>query len=248
LKFLWLLPAITTMAIADTSATPLTFISEQNPPVNYEDSNQKAAGFSVELLKLVWLQMAETPQSIRFLPWARAYYTAQTKSGSVLFATSRTADRENMFKWVCPISTSAVSLFQHKNNKYDLTTLTSISNYRIGVVRSDIAENVVMAKVRNHSRLVKAVSVEQLIRLLQSGKVDVIAAYEPVVYTTLQHLGLKASDYTKGLILEKMTDCYAFNQDTSDEVIQRYQQALTKVRASAAYQKLVAHYHMLDAQ
>jgi hypothetical protein len=48
LKSLWLLPAITLLAIAHVSAAPLTFLSEQNPPVNYEDSRQKAAGFSVE--------------------------------------------------------------------------------------------------------------------------------------------------------------------------------------------------------
>jgi hypothetical protein len=43
LKSLWLLPAITLLAIAHVSAAPLTFLSEQNPPVNYEDSRQKAA-------------------------------------------------------------------------------------------------------------------------------------------------------------------------------------------------------------
>jgi polar amino acid transport system substrate-binding protein len=232
----------------NVSATPLTFISEQNPPVNYEESNHKAAGFSVELLKLVWQQMEEPAQPIHFLPWARAYYTAQTKAGSVLFATSRTVDRENMFKWVCPISTSAVALFQHKNAQHDLTTLTSISNYKIGVVRADIAEDVVVAKVRNHSRLVRTVNLEQLIRLLQSGKVDIIAAYEPVVYTTLQQLGLKASDYSKDFVLEEMTDCYAFNRNTSDEVVLAYQQALTKVRSSVEYQTLVTRYHMLNFQ
>ena len=67
LKSLWLLPAITLLAIAHVTAAPLTFLSEQNPPVNYEDSRQKAAGFSVELLRLVWQKMSVPQQPIKFL-------------------------------------------------------------------------------------------------------------------------------------------------------------------------------------
>ena len=59
MKLSWLLPAYTFIALANAAPMPLTFLSEQNPPVNYEDDRQKAAGFSVELLKLIWQQLDE---------------------------------------------------------------------------------------------------------------------------------------------------------------------------------------------
>ena len=246
LKSLWLLPAITLLAITYVRAAPLTFLSEQNPPVNYEDSRQKAAGFSVELLRLVWQQMSLPQQPIKFLPWARAYYIAQTEPGNVLFATSRTADRENMFKWVCPISTAAVALFRRNKDRFDLASTSTTEKLTIGVIRADIAEEVVTTKTYNKNRLVKARNVEQLIRLLQSKKVDMIAAYEPVVYTTMQQMGLNAADYPRELILQKMTDCFAFNRSTSDSIINDYQQALSTVQKSQEYRALIARYHMLD--
>lgn len=246
MKLLWLLPTITLITAVHTTAAPLIFFSEQNPPVNYEDNRQKAAGFSVELLRLVWQQMSEPPHPIKFLPWARAYYITQTKPGSVLFATSRTPDRENMFKWVCPISTAAVALFRRQKDRFDLTSTSAIDNLTIGVIRADIAEDVVIAKTYNKSKLVKARNIEQLIRLLQSGKVDMIAAYEPVIYTTMQEMGLKPVNYPRELVLQKMTDCFAFNRTTSDSVIRHYQQALSTVHQSPEYRELVTHYHMLD--
>mgnify|MGYP000010420493 FL=1 len=246
MKLSWLLPAYTFIALANAAPMPLTFISEQNPPVNYENEQQKAAGFSVELLKLIWRQLNEPQHPIKFLPWARAYYIAQTEPGSVLFATSRTADRENMFKWVCPISTAGVALFRRKKDNFDLTSTSAINDLTIGVIRADIAEDVVIAKTYNKSRLVKARNTEQLIRLLQSGKIDMIAAYEPVVYATIQQMGLSPVDYPKELVLQRMTDCFAFNRSTSDRVINNYQKALAKVRESMEYRTLVNHYHMLD--
>ena len=246
MKSLCLLPAITLLAIAHVSAAPLTFLSEQNPPVNYEDSRQKAAGFSVELLRLVWQQMSVPQQPIKFLPWARAYYIAQTEPGNVLFATSRTAERENMFKWVCPISTAAVALFRRHKDRFDLTSTSATDALSIGVIRADIAEEVVTTKTYNKSRLVKARNIEQLIRLLQSKKVDMIAAYEPVIYTTMQQMGLSPADYPRELVLQRMTDCFAFNRTTSDRVINNYQQALSTVQKSQEYRALITRYHMLD--
>lgn len=248
MKSLGMLPAFTLLAISNISAAPLTFLSEQNPPVNYEDRRQNAAGFSVELLKLIWRQMESPPQAIKFMPWARAYYIAQTQPGNVLFATSRTADRENMFKWVCPISTAAVSLFRRNTDSVNLKSNDKAASLTIGVIRADIAEEVVMTKISSKHRLIKARNIEQLIRLLQSSKVDVIAAYEPVIYTTMQLMGLSPVDYPRELELQKMTDCFAFNRNTSDSVIHDYQQALVAVQKSAEYRALTARYHMLDFQ
>lgn len=241
-----MLPIIALLAISQVSAAPLTFLSEQNPPVNYEDHRNKAAGFSVELLHLVWQQMALTPQPIKFLPWARAFYITQTKPGSVLFATSRTADRENMFKWVCPISTSAVALFRRSSDHFEIGSNPANNSLSIGVVRSDIAEDVVSTKAHNNHRLVKARNIEQLVRLLQSKKVDMVAAYEPVIYTTMQRMGLSPADYPRELVLQKMTDCFAFNRSTSDKIISDYQNALLAIQDSQQYRELLSRYHMLD--
>jgi hypothetical protein len=62
----------------------------------------------------------------------------------------------------------------------------------------------------------------------------------------MQQMGLNAADYPRELILQKMTDCFAFNRSTSDSIINDYQQALSTVQKSQEYRALIARYHMLD--
>ena len=248
MKLSWLLPAVVWAPIAQASPEPLVFLSEQNAPVNYEDSSRSPAGFSVELLHLMWQQMSESPKKIHFFPWARAYYIAQTKTNTVLFATSRTPDRENMFKWVCPISESNVVLVHRKTDRFNLASAINPEKVTIGVVRADIAEEIVIAKMQSRVQLIKAGNIEQTLQLLKAGKVDMIAAYEPVLYNAMERLGVAQADYKKDMVLQRMTDCYAFNRSTSDSVILQYQQALTAVRQTPKYAELKKRYPMLQFQ
>ncbi len=219
---------------------PIRFLTENDPPVNYLDSHNNPAGFSVELLQLIWKQMNQPNQPIEVIPWARGFYLTQIQKNTVLFATSRTQRREHLFKWVCPINQSDVVLigkrmFQNK----------SIHQLKIGVVRSDIAEEVLTTLTPQPAEQMKTRSVEQLVRLLETNKVDAIAIFSAVGYTTMRNLNIDAAKYP---ILEKLyeqQDCFAFNKQTSDSTIAQYQQALNFVRETNEYKELLSRYHML---
>jgi hypothetical protein len=62
----------------------------------------------------------------------------------------------------------------------------------------------------------------------------------------MQQMGLSPADYPRELVLQRMTDCFAFNRTTSDRVINNYQQALSTVQKSQEYRALITRYHMLD--
>ena len=232
LKVFWLVLCLLVVSQAAPASTSLSFLSEDNPPVNYRDGNQEPAGFSVELLNLIWIEMNEPRHTIHFMPWARAYFLTQKEQNTVLFATSRTPGREKSFKWVCPISFADVVLIGHKNHAdKDSRPLKELS---IGVVRADIAEEVVTKQLPQSSNLVRARNVEQLLRLLERNKVDVIATYSTVAYTSMQYLGMEPIHYPIIRKLYEQQDCYAFNKNIDDNIIQKYQDALNKVRKTPA--------------
>lgn len=221
----------------------LSFLSEENPPVNYSDTNKQPAGLSVELLNLIWNEMNEPRQAIHFMPWARAYFLTQKERNTVLFATSRIPDREKLFKWVCPISYSDVVLIGHRKNlSHDSKPLQELS---IGVVRADIAEDVVIKQSATPLNLVRTQSIEQLLLLLERNKVDVIATYSTVAYTSMQYLGMEPILYPITRKLYELQDCYAFNKDVDEHIVARYQQALNQVRNKPSYKALLERYHMV---
>ncbi len=93
--------------------SPHTFLTEQFKPYNYQENGQ-AKGIAIEFLKLMWHQMGEREHPIEFLPWSRAYEMTRTRSGVVLFATIRTPEREDLFKWVGPIASTKTYLIAPK--------------------------------------------------------------------------------------------------------------------------------------
>ena len=50
------------------------------------------------------MKRSGTPYHLHFLPWARAYTYGLEKPQHCVFSTSRTAEREALFKWVGPVS------------------------------------------------------------------------------------------------------------------------------------------------
>lgn len=85
------------------SAGELNYYTEDYPPYNYL-KNGKVTGIAVETLNLVWEELGESPKKISLVPWARGYQKILNENDIVLFSTTRTPERENLFKWACPIA------------------------------------------------------------------------------------------------------------------------------------------------
>lgn len=111
---------------------------------------------------------------------------------------------------------------------------------------TDIAEEVLINHHQHPKELVKTRSVEQLIRLLQNKKVDAIATFSAVGYTTMRYMNIDAAQYPVLVKLYEQQDCFAFNKQTDDDVIEQYQKALNAVRKTNEYKELLSRYHMLE--
>ncbi len=80
-------------------AGPLSFITEAYPPYNFSDDNI-LRGIAVDLLVIASQQTPQPVQrsQIHLMPWARGYRTVLNTADTVLFSTTRTAERETLFK------------------------------------------------------------------------------------------------------------------------------------------------------
>ncbi len=78
--------------------TGLKYMTEIYPPFNFEKNGQ-LQGVAVDFLKEVWKEIGIPEQKIEILPWARAYNLVQKTPNTVLFSTTRSEARENLFKW-----------------------------------------------------------------------------------------------------------------------------------------------------
>lgn len=206
--------------------------SEHYPPFNFYE-NETPQGISVELLKLMLEQM-EAPfgvEKIQFGPWPRGYQRALSRKNSMLFSTYRTPARENLFKWVGPIVSSRNGLIIRSYLERDYSDYSKIKGLRIGVIKNDIGEILLKELNIPDLNIVYLSDPEKAAIMLDDGRLDAWA-YDVNVATDIQRrLGLVPAEYTVALALGQESSLYfAFNLETDDSVVERYQQALIKAK------------------
>ena len=119
------------------SPEDLIYMAEDYPPANYLEDG-KITGVSVEILKLIWEKMECPEKPIMIVPWGRGYRLVKTEPNHVLFSMSRTKE------WVGPIFTARHVLVGLEDKNYQLDKLDDAKPFRIGTIKQDIGECVLL--------------------------------------------------------------------------------------------------------
>ncbi|UKV16972.1 transporter substrate-binding domain-containing protein [Thalassospiraceae bacterium SW-3-3] len=107
-------------------------------------------------------------------PWKRVMEQAMQGDRHVIYPTTRTADRENRFKWVGPISRTIWNLYGYADAKWQNMPFEEIlASARIGVLLGSAREPYL--RRRGAQQLVLVPREDLLLPMLQADRVDLIA-------------------------------------------------------------------------
>ena len=115
-----------------THAASLTFLTEENPPLNFTQGD-RLVGFSAAVVREL-TRRSELAADIRVVSWSEAFQRAQTDPGVCAFSTARLPARNSMFQWVGPISRGYWSAFALDGFADYVPKVDDLKKYRIGVV------------------------------------------------------------------------------------------------------------------
>lgn len=220
-----------TLPVSAEPPAPLSYLTEAYPPYNYSDDNI-LRGIAVDLLVSA-SQHTRQPVSrgeIRLQPWPRAYRTVLNKANTVLFSTTRTEEREKLFKWAGPIATTRVVLLARKSQQIRIESPADLQRYRIGTVPDDIGEQLVLAMGVNATQLKHSSNASALAQQLQAGRIDLWAYEENVAHWFLRNAKLNPDDFESVYLLKQGELWYAFNPKVSDTQVSDLQQAIDLLR------------------
>lgn len=222
--------------VGGTTATPagtsgMVFLTEEYPPFNYAESGT-AKGISVDLLLGTFREMGSpvSADRIKVLPWSEAYGKALSEPGTILFATVRLPERENLFKWAGPLGSERKVIFSRQGDSPLIRSPADLNNYRIGVVTEDAANLQLRSLGVDASQIVPSENVPALISAMNERSID------------LWCYGETAGRYFTGKVtgdpgyfrvvyeLETRDLWYAFHKDTPDETVNAFQSALDTLR------------------
>ncbi|MFQ3790296.1 substrate-binding periplasmic protein [Halomonas sp. A29] len=239
----WLILMLALLPLpAAANLTGLTFITEEYPPYNYRQ-NERLEGISIELLERIFAE-TDTPLSredVLYYPWARGYDTALSEPGTVLFSTTRTEQREELFQWVGPIATNKVTLIARRDSGIQLHDIEDViaGGYRIAVIREDIGAQRLQEAGVPESQIHAAISNVSALRMLERGRVDLWAYGEDVAFWLMQEEGLPAADYIPTLTISESDLYYALHRDTDPSLIARMQAALDHLREQGVFNEIL---------
>lgn len=212
----------------------LTFITEHYPPYNYLDDGE-LKGSSVRALKAILEHAGSSTEvtDIRVLPWARAYDTTLLTPDTVLFSTTRTNAREDLFQWVGPLASGGVVLLARKDRNISIDSLESLRNgsSSIVVIGEDIGAQKLLESGVDAARLHAAVNNESAMNMLVAGRVSLWAYGEDVAHWLLTKHGHDPKDFETVYVLSQDPLYFAINRDTDPAVVELLQRALDELRA-----------------
>jgi len=231
------------LAAADT-VPKFTIYTENYKPYNFEKDG-KIQGIAVELLTqmLEKTGSSQTLTDIKLVPWARGYDAVQKNEKTLLFSTARTEEREDLFKWVCPIKTITEELWALKSKNIKLNTLKDAAKYRIGTLRNDVGEQLVVSRCGVPvDKLQRANKYEFNVKKLMAGRIDLFPMSHISLTVFSKELGLDINKFESVFVLNTSHLCFAFSKDTSDDVIAKFQKALDELIEAGAPQQLTKKY------
>ncbi len=237
---------ICTFAPSTSTATDLAaiddleFMTEEFPPFNYTDGEQ-LKGMAVDILEetLRRVGCSKTRKDFMVYPWARGYQLAQTKGKfNVLFAMGRSSKREDLFKWLGPLTQSKLSIFALKGRR-KVTNLKELEGKKIGVVRDDIGQVVLEERGFKESELVQVNRLDQLFAMTKLERIDYFVYGEEVSIYSMKNEGIDPNSFIVVHVLKELPQYYGVNKSVPDWALSKLQKGLDSVKADSDFMKQI---------
>lgn len=218
-------------------------LTENFPPFNMAVDDKNFArddgidGISAEIVREMFKRAGiDYTLTLRF-PWDRLYNLTLEKPNYGLFSTTRTPERDPLFKWVGPLGGTSWVLVAKPGSDIKVNSLEEAAQYRIGAYKN----NAVTQSLESQSiPLVIALRDQENARKLANGQIDLWATDDPAGRYMARQEGISGLQ-----VVLKMNEAQlylALNRDTPQEVVDRLQKALDEMRADGFVDDMTRNY------
>ncbi len=225
------------------SAETISVLTYEWRPYNYEEEGV-VKGISTEVVREV-LKRADIDADIRIYPWARAYQKVLEEENVLIFTIARTPEREELFKFLCPIAPPVKNVLLKLRERTDitLTSLDDVGKYRIGVQNQDVMHQVLLRAGFPEGRCLFPVTQnEQNLRKLLDGRIDLMAGHDLPTLDLLKRMKLPADRVQVAYTFESYEECAAFSRQTADDLVDRVRRALEAVNGEGFIENCTKKY------
>lgn len=227
----------------------LSFFTESYPPANFL-VNDNITGYAVDILLEASRLVGEPIEmnQLTMQPWARSYRRVLTQENSVLFSTTRSEHRENLFQWAGPIADIKVVVLARKDSGIEIEKPMDMASYRIGVIRDDIGEQSLLAMGIPRDSMQEASYVTVLAEQLMKKRIDLLVYSQRAAFWWSRQVNVDPEMFQPVYIVREGEVYFAFNKSTSTDVVEKLQRGLDLLKSTQGesgmtlYEEILAKY------
>ena len=219
-------------------------ITETLPPYNYVDASGKVEGQSTEIVReiLKRLGYANASNAIEIMPWSEGYSLALSGPQIALYSTSKTSQREDLFKWAGPIAELHQVIYARNDSDISISRLSDAkeSGLLIGVYENDSGHQYLLAN--EFTNIDVSTDDGEIARKLMAGNIDLWFAYADTVPQVLEREGFNAES-VKPVYIARQGEFYiAFSKDVNDSVVTQWQDKLDGMKTDGTFDAIISKY------
>lgn len=216
-------------------------MTENLPPFNFINDKNEVVGISVDIAEEI-MKNNKDVYPIKVMPWSRAYKEIINKPNKVLFSMTRTPQREYMFKWVGPVSSSSWVFYAKSDANIVINSLEDAKNdkYKIGTYFDDVKEGYL--KDNEFYNLYSVPNDALNLKKLIKGRINLWVEGEVQGLYTAKQLKIDSSKIKKVFTIKDAQLYIAFSRTTPNSVINQWQEKLDMMKKDGRYQAIMDKY------
>lgn len=211
--------------------------TESSPPFSYmtgKDTTRKVEGSSVDILNEIQTRTGHV-NKINMSLWTDAYSVVQYLPNSAIFNITRTPERENMFQWVGPISTSRSYFYTLASSGLTIQTIDHAK--ALNSIATPEGWFTYDYLVKNNFKNIVATSHTSMeaFQQLINGEVQALLMTDLDVKWLADISKVSLSNLTQQMQASDLKDYIAFSLNTPASTIQLWQQHLNAMKSDETF-------------
>ena len=218
-----------------SSAQSLEIFCEDDRPLQFRTADEHLTGLAVEVVQEIQKRVGNT-DPIKMVPWARGLQYLNEKPNVVLFSMGRTADRNDLYHWVGPISEKVMGLYVKADSPIQIKSLDDAKKVeRIGVYRDDLRDQYLTQA--GFTNLERTNGSAQNYKMLIIGRIDMFASSEYEVADN------GYTDVKLAFAFLKTQAFIALSKKTDPAVATRWNSALADMKKDGSFEAIFHKYY-----
>lgn len=216
-------------------AETIKIYTEDTPPLNFK-SGDKVTGLSTEIVEAIQKKIGDTSK-IEVQAWARALEIVKTEKNTMLYSTTRTPEREKMFKWVGPIASKNWVFFKKAGSPIKIASLDDAKKVKkIGTIANDAKEQ--FLKEKGFTNMDNVTNSGQNLKKLIDDKIDLWISGDVEGTHTAKEDKIDSSKIEIAFTIKEAFLYLAFNPSTDDAIIKKWSDAFETLKKEKEFEKI----------